>query len=191
DQQAALVIDRERHRSADGVEPSLAQPFGGGVEQWGRDREVVDALEESEEADLVGVNFVVQVIVDRRDATDHDAIAFGDEVLGLCVLEERVLAAVEELLDFGLERRDPGAIPPVEAIRQLDECGELGRGLDAPDDRRGGAQLTSIPLPILANASSAKSVCSGVWVAITLVRRRHCEGGTAGGTTGLVNTPAS
>src|SRR5690606_3922761 len=138
-----------------GVESALAQPVGGRIEQRCGDGEVVDALEEAEEADLVVVDFVVQEVVDRSDATDHDAIALGDEVLGLCVLEERVLAAVEELPDLGLERRDPAAIPPVEAIRQLDEGGQLGRGLDAPDDRRGGAQMTPISLPILANASSA------------------------------------
>ena len=40
-----------------------------------------------------------------------------------------------------------------------------------------------------ANCSSAKSICSNVCVAMRLVRSRHCDGGTAGGATGLVKTP--
>lgn len=107
------------------------------------------------------------------------------------MLEERIGPAVEQLPDLGLERRDPGRVVAVQAVGEVDEAGEIAPGLDAPDDRRGVVQMTPSSLPIFANASSAKSIWSGVWVAITLVRRRHCEGGTAGGTTGLVNTPAS
>ena len=124
---------------------------------------------------------VVQPIVDGRDAPDHLTAAFGDEVFGFGVLKEGIGASVEKLPDLGLERRDPGAIPPMEAIRKLNEAGELARRLDAPDHRRGGCQMTPNSLPIFANASRAKSICSGVCVAITLVRSRHCEGGTAGG----------
>lgn len=107
------------------------------------------------------------------------------------MLEEGIATAVEQLPDLGLEGRDPDGVLPMQPVGEVNEAGEVAPRLDAPDDRRGVAQMTPSSLPIDANASSAKSIWSGVWVAITLVRSRHCDGGTAGGTTGLVNTPAS
>ncbi len=107
------------------------------------------------------------------------------------MLEEGIVLAVEELADLRLEGRDPVSIPPMQAVGKVDEAGEVAPGLDAPDGRRDSGQMTPSSLPMRAKASSAKSICSGVCVAITLVRRRHCDGGTAGGTTGLVKTPAS
>ena len=57
---------------------------------------VVDALEEAEEADPVAVGLVVQAVVDGGDAADDAAVALGQEVLGLGVLEEGVSGGVEE-----------------------------------------------------------------------------------------------
>src|SRR5947209_9224462 len=51
------------------------------------------------------------------------------------------------------------------------------------------AQITPSSFPSRPNTSSAWSICCAVCVAITLVRSRHRDGGSAGGTTGLVNTP--
>lgn len=132
----------------------------------------------------------MQPIVDRRDATDDFATALGEVVLRRGMGKEGILGAVEELLDLGAKRRDPVRVPPVQPIGQIDEGGEVLGGLDAPDDRR-AAQMTPNSRPMRPKASSAVSIWAGVWVAITLVRSRHCDGGTAGGTTGLVKTPAS
>jgi hypothetical protein len=91
DQGAAIVVGREVHRPAQRVLPARAHPFPGAVEQ-GRSRlEIVLALEEAEEADLVAVELVVRAVVDRRDAPDHAAVPEGEERLDLGVLEERVL----------------------------------------------------------------------------------------------------
>src|SRR3989440_7069819 len=51
--------------------------------------------------------------------------------------------------------------------------------------------MTPSSFPSRPKTSSAWSICCAVWVAITLVRSRQRDGGSAGGTTGLVNTPAS
>ena len=69
-----------RHQSAAACE----QRVGDGL--------VVDALEEAEEPDPVAVGLVVQAVADRGDAADDLAVALGEEVLGLGVLEEGILA---------------------------------------------------------------------------------------------------
>src|SRR6266511_3775000 len=74
-------------------------------------------------------------------------------------------------------------------VREGDEAIETAPVGDGHDLRC--AQTTPSSFPSRANAPNARSICSAVWVAIRLVRSRHCDGGTAGGTTGLVNTPAS
>src|SRR5579872_1775049 len=78
----------------------------------------------------------------------------------------------------------------MQIVWKRDEAFEVAGRLNRPRDRR-HAQMTPISFPSRAKVSSAKSICSGVWVAMRLVRRRHSDGGTAGGTTGLVKTPAS
>src|SRR5262249_17339295 len=124
------------------------------------------------------------------DAPHHRAAPLGQVVLGLAVVEERVLGAREEVGHIHAQRGDPDGVAPVQDVRESDEALEVGRGADRADLER-AQPITPSWRPIVAKASSAKSICSAVCVAIRLVRRRHCEGGTAGGTTGLVNTPAS
>src|SRR5205807_5364333 len=75
------------------------------------------------------------------------------------------------------------------AVGKVDETLEVAPAGDGRDLH--SAQMTPSSFPSCPKTSSARSICSGVWVAIRLVRSRHCDGGTAGGTTGLVNTPAS
>ena len=68
-----------------------AAPLGGRVEEGVGDSLVVDALEEPEEAHPVAVGLVVQAVADGGDAAHHPAVPLGQEILGLAVLEERVL----------------------------------------------------------------------------------------------------
>src|SRR5690606_32048404 len=88
------------------------------------------------------------------------------------------------------QRRDPERVPRVEFVGQLDEAVQAGAIARRPDGHSSG-QMTPRSLPMRANCSRQKSICSKECVAMTLVRSRHWDGGTAGGITGLVKTPAS
>ena len=82
--------------------------------------------------------------------------------------------------------------PPIAAVvpvGKIDEPGEVAPARSGRDLHP--AQITPSSFPSRPKVSSARPICSSVWVAMRLVRRRHCDGGTAGGTTGFVNTPAS
>lgn len=132
----------------------------------------------------------MEVVVDGRDPADHLAVPFRQKVVRFGVLEERVVRAIEQLLDLGTKRRDPVQVPPVQFVGQVDEALEILGRLDAPNNRR-STQMTPSSLPMRPKASRQKSICSLEWVAITLVRKRHPSAGTAGGPTGFVNTPSS
>ena len=81
-------------------------PVGRGREERVGDGLVVDALEEAEEADPVVVGFVVQPVADGGDAADDRSVPLGQEVLGLGVLEEGILRAVES--SIATSRRNGG-----------------------------------------------------------------------------------
>src|SRR5436853_7924237 len=85
--------------------------------------------------------------------------------------------------------RDPQRIITIVVVREGDEAIETAPVGDGHDLHCG--QMTPSSFPRRPNTSRARSICSAVWVAIRLVRNRHCEGGTAGGTTGFVKTPSS
>ena len=74
-------------------------------------------LEEAEEADLVVVDLVVEPVADRRDPADDRAVPLGEEVLGLGVLEEGILRAIEQQRDVPTQRRDPAGGPARAADR--------------------------------------------------------------------------
>ena len=52
-----------------------------------------------------------------RDPADDRAVALGQEVLGLGVLEERVLLAIQVALALVDERRDPVRLVPYRVER--------------------------------------------------------------------------
>src|SRR5205814_6871578 len=121
--------------------------------------------------------------------SDRPTVRLCDEVLSGGVLPERILFLREECADVHPQLRDPQRVAAVVLVGKRDEPVEAVPVTDGHDLHR--AQMTPSSLPSRANASSAWSIWSAVCVAMRLVRRRHCDGGTAGGTTGLVNTPAS
>jgi hypothetical protein len=92
DQHAALVVGREVHRADHPVAPALAQPALGGAEQRRGGLGVVLALEPAEQAPVVALELVEVAIDVGADPPDGAPVAPGEEVLGLGVLEERVLA---------------------------------------------------------------------------------------------------
>src|SRR6266550_3247425 len=132
---------------------------------------------------------IVRVVLDRGDPSDGPPVRPCDEVLRYGVLEERVLVGGQQGTDIAAQLRGPQRIAAVVVVGEGDEAIETapvrnGRDLHC-------AQTTPSAFPSRAKAPKARSIWSAVWVAIRLVRSRHCDGGTAGGTTGFVNTPAS
>src|SRR3954453_4681373 len=170
--------------------PQRSAPVARRLKERVGDSLVVDAFEEAKEAHPVPVGLVVQPVTDSRDAADQSPVPLGEEVFGVGVFEEGVFATGEERLHVPTQRRDPERVPRVESVRQDDESPPVPPGARC-SNAQGLGHMTPRSLPIVANCSSAKSICSKVCVAMTLVRSRHCDGGTAGGATGLVKTPAS
>ena len=132
-----------------------AAPLGGRLEQAVGHGLIVDGLEEAEEADAVAVGLVVQAIADGGDAADDFAVAFGQEVLGLGVLEEGVLLAGEKQLHVPTQRRDPERVPRVEPVGQVDEAFEVSSVARRADAQPFG-QMTPRSRPIRPNCSSAE-----------------------------------
>ena len=60
-----------------------------------------------------------------------------DELRGVAVFVEGVLAAVEELLDFDQQRRDPVRVFGIDPPRQFDEPIEIAAAADLADFKRG------------------------------------------------------
>src|SRR2546421_7389692 len=131
----------------------------------------------------------MRVVLDGRDPSDRAPVGPRQEVLRLGMLEERVLARREQGTDIHPQLRHPQPVAAIVVVGEGDELRETAPVRDGRDLRK--AQMTPSSLPSRANTSNAWSICCDVCVAIRLVRSRHCDGGTAGGTTGLVNTPAS
>ena len=71
------------------------------------------------------------------DPPDRLAVALGEEVLGLGVLEERVLRAVEELHPLEDQRRHPLRAVAMELERDLDEPLQVAAAADWPYDKVG------------------------------------------------------
>ncbi|MHB1329250.1 MAG: hypothetical protein ACYC2K_13720, partial [Gemmatimonadales bacterium] len=70
-------------------------------------RDIVDRLEEAEEADLIVMCFVVETIVNGGDPTDGGPIPLSQEIRGFGVFEKRILARRQQHLDIPTQRRDP------------------------------------------------------------------------------------
>src|SRR5439155_20126482 len=133
---------------------------------------------------------VVHVILDRANPADHPAVRpLGRPVLRLGVLEKGILRGREQCPHIATQLRHPQRIVAVVVVREGDEAIEITPVGDGRDLHCG--QMTPSSFPRRPKTSSARSIWSAVCVAIRLVRNRHCDGATAGGTTGLVNTPAS
>src|SRR5207248_6617984 len=131
----------------------------------------------------------MRVVLDGRDPPDRPPVDPRQEILRLGVLEERVLGRGEQGADVHPQLRHPQGVAAIVVVGECDELRETAPVRDGRDLRI--AQMTPSSLPRRANTSNAWSICCDVCVAIRLVRSRQCDGGTAGGTTGLVNTPAS
>ncbi len=125
-EQPAFVVGREVERADHVVALALAQPAEGGVEQGLGDRRVVLALEEAELPPVVALHLVEAIVDLGRDPADDPAVAAGQEVLGLGVLEVGVVLAVEVAPALADQRRDPLVDAFVEPERQHDELAQVG-----------------------------------------------------------------
>ena len=162
-QEPALVVDGEGGGPSQHVVAAGAAPAGGRVEERVGHGLVVDGLEEAEEADPVAVGLVVQAVADGGDAADDLAVALGQEVLGLGVLEEGVLLAGEEQLHVPTQRRDPERVPRVEPVGQVDEALEVSpvaRRADAQPARSDDPQLPADPRELLERRSRSARRCA-------------------------------
>jgi hypothetical protein len=129
-----------------------ATPFLGPVEQHISDGLVSHGLEEPEKPNPVVVGLIVQAVADGRDPPDHLAISFGQEVLGIGMLKERVLVAGKQQCDVPTQRRDPNRVPPVKSIGKINELLKRPAVSDGPD-RYGLSQMTPSSRPIRAKVS--------------------------------------
>ena len=133
DQDADLVVGGEVHRAEDARAAVGGRPLGGGVEQGRGDRGVLDRLEEAEHRVAATLGLVPALVDLGGDPPDRLAVALGDEVLGLAVLEPGVLLAVEELHPLEDQRRHPLRMVAMEPEGDLDEALQV-----APRAERGG-----------------------------------------------------
>jgi len=88
-------------------------------------RTCILGLEESERRRIVLVHFLMQAIVDRRDATDDTALAHREQELDISVCEERVCSGREAFALGHAQRRDPMWIEAVPRVRVVDESAEI------------------------------------------------------------------
>jgi hypothetical protein len=159
DQQAALVVGREVHRTDHPVAAAFAQPGLRRAKQCVRRLARVLAFEEAEHPPAVVLELVEAVVDVRGDAPDRLAVAPGEEVLGLGVLEERVALAVEPLADVHRERRDPARLVTIERRGKRDETPHVAAIGDRPDLETHPTQPTcqipptSSPRSAVTNAS--------------------------------------
>jgi hypothetical protein len=133
DQHADLVIGGEVHRADHPIPAALAEPALRGVQQRACSLGVVLALEPAEQAPSVVLELVEVLIDVGADATNRTAVAVGNEVLRLRVLEEWVLALVEAFLQVHHQRGDPLGLVAIQPPRQLDEDAQLAPGPDRSD----------------------------------------------------------
>jgi hypothetical protein len=67
------------------------------------------------------------------DPSNRASVTVSEEVLGLGVLEERVLLPIQPLLDVDQKWWNPVGLITIEPPRQLDERVQLASGLYGPD----------------------------------------------------------
>src|SRR5204862_6856833 len=151
---------------------------------------ILDRLAQAVEPNPVVLFAVMHIVFYRAQPPHRPAVRpSARTVLRLRMLEEWILRGGEQGMHVAAQLRYPQRIVTLVVVREGDEAIETAPVGDGHDLHCG--QMTPSSFPRRPNTSRARSICSAVWVAIRLVRKRHCDGGTAGGTTGFVKTPAS
>ena len=158
-QQSAFFVGRIGCRSADGVEAACAKPGRRTVEQRRSYFLVVNGFKEPEEADPVLVELVVGTVLRRHDAAHDFSVPFGQEKIGVSMLEIGMFFFVEQFLYIHAQRRDPQRVPPVQPVWEVDEAAEIFFCLDFAYDYC-AAQMIPISLPTFEKISMVKSIWS-------------------------------
>jgi hypothetical protein len=96
DEQAALVVHRERRGAPQNIVVPLSAPLGRCIQECRGYALIVDTFEEPEEADPIAMGFVVEPVADGGDTPNNPTVAHGDKVFGFGVLEEWILASGEQ-----------------------------------------------------------------------------------------------
>ena len=128
-----LVVGGEAERADHAVALAVPQPLLGGVEQRAGHERVVAGLEPAEHPPLVVLELVEVPVVVGGDAADRVAVAAGEEVLGLGVLEERVLRPVKSVPNVELQRGNPQGLVTIDRPREVDEGVQVPPRGDVPD----------------------------------------------------------
>ena len=121
EEERALVVHGHVDRAAEPVHAPGRDPGRRRVDEGPGRLRIVEALVEPEEARPVLVRLVMVPVDDGRDAADGPPVPEGQEILGLAVLEEGVLAAVEPVLHVRQEGRDPVRVALVDGPGEPDE----------------------------------------------------------------------
>jgi hypothetical protein len=139
-----------------------------GVEQRASDVSIIYRLEQPEESGTIAVRFEMEIVVNRGDAADYVSVPPRQKELDRRMLVEWMLRGIDQLVDVATERRDPVGIVPVKPEWKLDELFLIPRRADwlDADVRLSVCQIRSISRPTRRNASSTKSSCDSVCVAM-------------------------
>ena len=133
-----------------------------------RDILVANRLEQTKESGLVSMNLKMELVADRSDSPDDLTPSPRKEQLDRSMLVKGMFCRVDELTHVAPKRRNPVRIVAVQPEWQLYEFVSIAI---RPDRVYANGSLTvgqirSISRPTVWNASSTKSSCESVWVAM-------------------------
>ncbi len=148
DEAADFLVHVEREGPAGALHPLALQPAARPVEELARDLFVVDGIEEAEETSVVAVSLEVLAVDLRRRPPHARAAPVGTEHRPLAVLEERILARIELVLEQQVERPDVDRVLLVDAIDDVEEVAErAGHGHLPYLEPRAGHGPRALPDP--------------------------------------------
>lgn len=114
------------------------------------------------------MSFELKLIANRGDSSNNLVALSREKELDRGMLMEWMLCGIDKLPHVAPERRNPVRIVSIKPVRELYEFFSIAvrpDGLDA-DLTRAVAQIKSISRPTRLNASSTKSSCESVCVAM-------------------------
>ena len=111
------IIDRPHHFGS----AFSAHPLARRRKERSCDIAIVDALEQTEAANVRLMKRIIIRIIARHDSPNDFAVSPGQEQGGVAVFVKRVSLAIEECFALENQRRHPGGIISVNPPRKLDK----------------------------------------------------------------------
>ena len=103
----------------------MPKPISRRVEKRGRNRGIVDALKQTETANVCSMERVVVRVVARHDPPNGFAAGAREKERRVAVLEKRVPGTIDKLLSLEQKRRNPGRIVFINLPRKFNEGSPL------------------------------------------------------------------